>query len=209
MLNNDQKDALREYIGLYIGQAASLLSEMIERRVHLMIPDIELVRSNIDAIETHRYFSFLDGYVVSSSIGFGTDFSGKAKLYFPKDKIKALVTLCIGEEADDIELDLTETDFDAIHEIGNIILNAIVGSMGNLVNVKLNYSIPEVNVVFFPEEAKRLFEENKTKNTHLLIIRNVFTVEEANVEGAIIVVLSMEAMNVLMEKIDQVLNDLM
>lgn len=204
MLNEDQKDALREYMSLYIGHAASLLSEMVEKRVHLMIPDIQLIDSQIEAEGLDLITSFLQSYVVSSSIGFGTAFSGEAKLIFPKDKIKDLVRLCIGDDLDEESSELTDTDFDAIREIGNIILNAVVGSLGNLVEVKLDYSLPEVNVIYFPEEVQRLVKGNQT---YILVIRNVFTVDEANVEGAIIVVLSMEAIADLLHKIDGILSE--
>lgn len=204
MLNEEQKDALREYMSLYIGHAASLLSEMVEKRVHLMIPDIQLINHKSEAKDINLITSFLQSYVVSSSIGFGTAFSGEAKLIFPRDKIKDLVCLCIGEEMEEDTSDLTDTDFDAIREIGNIILNAVVGSLGNLVEVKLDYSLPEVNVLYFPEEVQRLVSGTQT---YLLVIRNVFTVDGANVEGAIIVVLSMEAIHDLLKKIDEILSE--
>ncbi len=205
MLDDLQKDALKEYMNQFMGQAASLLSDMVNKRVNLTIPNVQI----IDYKKGTRGFdiipNFLHSYVVSSSISFGQKFSGEAKLIFSRDKIKTLVMLCLGEEHPNELHELTDADFDAIREIGNIILNAIVGSIGNLVEVRLDYSLPEVNVFFFPEDMERIIVKN---DVYLLVIRNMFTVEQTDIEGAIVVILSMEAINELIEKIDEVLVDI-
>ena len=205
MLNDLQKDALREYMNQFMGQAASLLSDMVNKRVNLTIPDVQIIDYKKEVQGFEFIPSFLHSYIVSSSISFGKKFSGEAKLIFPRDKIKTLVTLCLGDEQPNEIHELTDADFDAIREIGNIILNAIVGSIGNLVEVRLDYSLPEVNVFFFPEDMERIIVKN---DVYLLVIRNTFTVEQANIEGAIIVILSMEAINELIDKIDEVLVDI-
>lgn len=207
MLSEAQKDALQEYMSLYIGQAASLLSDMIEKRVKLTIPDIQLIDQSTNRDQKIQFLSsLLDSYIVSSSIGFGTEFSGEAKLIFPKQKVKALISLCMGNDSfEDLNEDLTDTDFDGIREIGNIILNAIVGSLGNLVNVRLDYTLPDVNVLFLTDELDQL--KAKT-NSYLLVIKNVFTIEEANIEGAIIVILNIEAINKIFAKIDEIMREI-
>ncbi len=43
MLNPMQKDALTEIINVYIGKAASMLSEMVNQRVILSVPEVELI----------------------------------------------------------------------------------------------------------------------------------------------------------------------
>ncbi len=204
MLNERQKDALREYMNLFMGQAASLLSDMVDKRVHLTIPDIQIIDYSEEVNHLEMIPPSLHSYVVSSSISFGMSFSGEAKLIFPHDKIKTLVNLCLGEDSSDGIDELTDADFDAIREIGNIILNAIVGSIGNLVEVRLDYSLPKVNVLLFPGDIDQIITKNEV---YLLIIRNSFTVEETNIEGAIIVILSMEAITELIAKIDEELVD--
>jgi chemotaxis protein CheC len=205
MLSEDQKDALREYMNMFIGNAASLLSDMVQKRVNLQIPDIHLLNHEVNAKELELVSSYFNSYVVSSSIEFGTEFNGTAKLIFPKDKIKELVHLCIGDEDEEDETALlTETDFDAIREIGNIILNAVVGSLGNLLEVKLEYSLPEVNILHVEKEFANIVSKHQS---YLLVIRNVFAVDETDVEGAIIIVLSMEAIHDLIDKIDEILRE--
>ncbi len=69
--------------------------------------------------------SFFNSHVVVSTLRFGTGFSGNAQLIFPRDKSQWLVKLILGEadempmgEMEDNDEELTDTDFDAIREIG-------------------------------------------------------------------------------------------
>lgn len=204
MLNEEQIDVLKEYMNLFIGQAASLLSDMVNKRVQLTIPDIQLLYYSKDMNNKDVIPDFLLSYVVSSSITFGQTFSGEAKLIFPKDKIKHLVHLCLDEEDCDGTDELTDTDFDAIREIGNIILNAVVGSLGNLVEVRLDYTMPVVDILNLASEENVFIA---TEDVYVLIIRNSFSIDGTNVEGAIIVMLSMESINELVEKINEILVD--
>ncbi len=41
-----------------------------------------------------------------------------------------------------------DTDFDVLKEIANIILNAILGELGNTLEVKMEYSLPEIELLY-------------------------------------------------------------
>lgn len=206
VLNSIQEDALREYMNIFIGQAASLLSEMLNKKINLTTPKILFLSPNQDRDEYNKEKpSFLNSYVVSSSIEFGKTFSGSAQLVFPRESSQTLVKLCLGEEGDiDEGGNLTDTDFDVIREIGNVLLNAVLGALGNLLDTKLTYSLPEVRAFFFPEKEKDVFD---TKETYALIISNSFSVNEVQVEGVILIVLNMESILELVKRIDEVLVD--
>lgn len=206
MLTTLQQDALKEFMNIYIGQSASLLSEMVNQKINLTIPKIELVSLKEETDYFQSLPSFMQGHVISSSIKFGTQFSGKARLVFPVDKTKLLVDLCLGEESsrDDLPVasKLTDTDFDAIREIGNIILNAIVGGLGNLMDTKLEYSLPEIEVLYFLDTK---FDLQFGKDTYILLIRNTFSFDDTQIEGAVVVVLSLDSVTFLLEKINGIL----
>ncbi|MGF7184138.1 chemotaxis protein CheC [Desulfitispora alkaliphila] len=208
MLNQLQKDALTEFMNIYIGQAASLLSEIVDERIQLKIPEIHLVSMSSN-IETKFDASslFPKGHVLSSSISFGSDFTGKARLVFPAEKTGQLVNLCLGEDTYEEEVTpnkLSDTDSDAVREIGNIVLNAVVGGLGNLMEIKLNYSLPDIELLFFPNVEENIAIE---EDFYVLVIKNTFSFASSEIEGAILVVLSIESVSYLIKKIDEVLLD--
>ena len=58
MLNELQKDLLAELVNVYVGQAASMLSEMVSQKIVLSIPEVELIAiSDVDRGD-RRYTPF-------------------------------------------------------------------------------------------------------------------------------------------------------
>lgn len=43
MLNELQKDLLTELVNVYVGQAANMLSEIVDKHIVLSIPEVELI----------------------------------------------------------------------------------------------------------------------------------------------------------------------
>ncbi|MCK8826060.1 chemotaxis protein CheC [Fuchsiella alkaliacetigena] len=208
MLTKSQEDALKEFINIAIGDAASLLSEMVNKKVQLSIPEVKLIDLEENCgLDKQLLPQALQGHVVSSSIRFGTQFNGQAQLVFPADKSKLLVAMCLGEEdIDSVSADeLTDADFDVIREIGNVILNAVVGGLGNLLEVKIEYDLPEVNLLSLLEIEE---EVDFAEDNYLLIIHNDFVVEETTVKGSVLVMMSIYSISYLLNQINQIVDDI-
>jgi len=209
MLSAMQKDVLTEFVNVYIGHAAALLSEMTNQKVELHIPEIELLLTadtKLSAIYDPHVFS--SGHVISSSLKFGQDFKGKAFLIFPAKQAPYLISACMGEElpagSEAAERQLIDTDFDVLKEIGNVILNSVIGGFGNLLETYLEYSLPEVELIFVSEnDQKQVLHEN----VYILILRTTFTLAKAKIQGAIMIALNMNSVSQLLQKIDRILVD--
>ncbi|PKM78776.1 MAG: chemotaxis protein CheC [Firmicutes bacterium HGW-Firmicutes-15] len=209
MLNSMQKDVLTEMINVYVGRAAGLLSEMVNQRIILSVPKIELITvSSADESSKHFPPIFTPGHIISSSMRFGQSFEGKAFLIFPAEQAKLLVNACLGEDllvqVDKETLDFIDTDFDVLKEISNVILNAVIGEFGNFLDTKLEYSLPDIELIYVSEsEQKILLKEN----TYILILHTAFWLAETQVKGVIMIALSMNSVTWLIEKIDTLLED--
>jgi len=210
MINDSQKDLLKEYINVFVGKAANMLSEMANQRILLRVPEIEILNMQNDdkfSWPTDGLFSY--GHIISSSMKFGRDFSGRALLIFPASKAKLLVDACLGEiDSDDLQPDssqLADTDFDVLKEISNVILNCVIGEFGNLLGVKLDFTLPDVEVVFVSEAEQQLYLKN---SVHILMFYTAFTLEKAKLDGVILMVLGMNSLNMLLSKIDNILGEL-
>ncbi|MPN53229.1 hypothetical protein SDC9_200893 [bioreactor metagenome] len=99
-------------------------------------------------------------------------------------------------------MDLIDTDFDVLREIANIILNSIVGGFGNLLSTKLEYSLPEVELIFISESDQQMLFE---KEAYALVLHTNFSLAGTEIQGTIIIVLSMNSVSQLLYKIDEML----
>lgn len=210
MLNKMQKDLLKELVNVYVGQAASFLSEMVNQRIILTVPEVELVYGT-DFCANIFGFDAMQGsnHIISSSIRFGHLFTGKAYLIFPAEQAKILVNSCL--EDSEIISDsmggnsLLDTDFDVLKEISNVILNAIIGEFANFLNTKLEYSLPEIELVFVSEAEGNMILK---ADIYILVLHTRFILADTQINGVVIVALSMDSVNLLLEKIDEQLGDM-
>lgn len=137
-------DILKELFNISVGKAASMLSEITNKRIFLDVPNVEILNLENKNLRLEDYFPMIiNGTLMISSIAFEKKLTGKANLIFPAKKMKKFVDICYGQYEDNniYGEDFTNVDFDIIKEIGNIILNSIIGEVGNHLDIKLDLSL--------------------------------------------------------------------
>lgn len=211
MFSPMQKDVLTELLNIHIGYAASLLSEMIKQRIILTIPEVELLSPNDDRNIFERVRpGFSIGQKTISSINFGPKFEGKGFLIFPTFQAKALTNACMGLEApakgDTDAAALNEMDFDVLKEVSNVVFNALIGEFGNLLQCKLDYSVPDLLLVNVSasEEDMRL-----PANIYILVLHTKILLINDDIAATILIALRSESLTLLINKIDEILSDLL
>lgn len=209
MLNDLQKDILGEIVNVYIGRAASLLSDMTGQEIRLNVPQVLLLAGDDIALDPRVADDiWSQGHIVSSSLRFSQGLHGKTFLMFPAAQAKALVNACLGE----LELstsfsaarDLLDTDFDVLKEVANVILNSIMGGFGELLDTCLEYSVPEIEMLFAPDNEQRQFLASQQ---NILLLKTELFLEAASVQGFILIAFSMNSISLLLEKINAMTED--
>ncbi len=137
-LSSDEIDALTEIINIGVGRAASSLHDIIGTHIALKVPRVELfplenLQDTVLKIDSSSISSVLQG--------FQGDFTGSAALVFPPESAARLVSVLTGDENTSAALDSVRSG--TLMEIGNIVINSILGTMGNMLKCNLNFSLPE------------------------------------------------------------------
>ncbi|MCI1858517.1 MAG: chemotaxis protein CheC [Sporolactobacillus sp.] len=200
--NIEREDILRELFNVGVGQAAATLSEIIDKKINLDVPSVKILNIEAGRRELDRFLSTVaDGAVMVSSISFNRQLEGKISLIFPADKMHRFIGFCLHEEHSGVDLmDFSDIDFDTVKEVGNIILNAIIGELSNTVDIPVEYTLPEVNVLD-NVYAGRFFEE---KNCRLVLIMYLtFGIEGAEIEGAIVINMTLKSLDDILNTIDR------
>jgi len=193
-------DILKELFNISVGKAADMLSEIINKKIVLSVPDVEILGVKNKEFKLNNCLpKVLDGTLMVSSISFEKNLTGKANLIFPVKKMRTFINLCLNEEENNCQMNFTDVDFDIIKEVGNIILNCIIGEVGNFLAIDLNYTLPEVKV-FNRIDFSKDIENNE--DMHILLLYITFIIDETEIEGAIIIDLTFNSLNELIKKID-------
>lgn len=186
-------DALRELLNIGVGNGANVLSTMLGTRINLQVPDIKI----LDPGDTSELIEELGLDDFSSVIlGFEGPFAGSAGILFPTDSASRLVSAVAGDSADGKSLDALRSG--TLTEIGNIVLNGVMGSFGNILHKDLSYIVP----YYFEGIVSDLLHGEMKSDTVLMLAKTLFAVEQMHIDGTIILLLEVGSFDTFANAID-------
>jgi len=178
MVNEEQRDVLSEIVNVGIGRAAAALNDMVGHKIRLNVPVIEVIDE-----ETLRKNWLTNHTTPISSVlmDFDGDFSGNAALVFPPDSASILVSALTDESPVAGEMDALRMG--TLTEVGNILINGVLGSIGNSLNATMGFSLP----VYIEGAATELINHAQYKQSATVLVANTtFAIDDLQVEGEVI-----------------------
>lgn len=200
LITEDQLDALQEFINIGVGRAAGMLNEMIESPISLTVPVLKILNNEALKQEVELRFS---GHSLSIvKLDFSGIFSGSAELVFPTESASTLVSLLTGEERDSPDLD--EVKIGTLTEVGNIVINGVLGSISNLLRQQMTYKLPS----YFEDTIDGLMSSSYSfdSNTVFLLAQTKFEIHQLEIMGEIILIFEMSSFDELLGCINQELS---
>lgn len=184
VLNDKQLDYLKEMINIGIGRSANVLNQIVKNRVILKVPEIHII--SVDEIKKRIGYSETDTLSVVS-MGFNGNLNGKVELIFPFSSAIKMVDLITGVEYPNNEMDHIRSG--TLNEIGNIVLNSLIGTLGNLLHTRFKYSIPLYNEYL----GDGIKETYATGNKQIIFAETHFFVKEINIDGSFILYFELDS----------------
>jgi len=197
MLTADQEDALRELINIGVGRAAGMLNEMTSSRIRLRVPWLRMV--DLEHLE-----SFIEGeseQLSAVKMDFQGPFTGMAALIFPTDSAAILVSHLTGEATDSPDIDALRAV--TLTEIGNIVVNCVLGSIMNLLQRQVMYSLPHYSEGTLSSVIRSSVENPSDR---VLLVRTHFCLEELRLEGDIVLIMEVGSLDLLCTGIESMAN---
>jgi len=200
VLTDIETDALTEIFNVGAGRAALSLSEIVGDEVRLSVPSLEVLRTReID----ERVLPLANARFAAVSQIFDGPFDAEAVLLFAEAHALEIVRDMMGSQ---ISLeDLAEFEQEAMCELGNIILNACLSAMADMLGITLNSSLPEY-AVSSPEEISVRLAAGENDDTYVLVLHIDLLIEKHHASGHLIFLLSSTSLNRLVAHIQRYLN---
>ena len=198
-LTSDQRDAVTEVINIGVGRAAASLSDMLGRRIELRVPavsvcDIRRLRRRVE-----REDSGVDLSVMQDFTG---ELSGRALLAFPQ-KSGIELGKALGElegPQDELSIDL----IGVLEEVGNIVLNGVLGTVGNMTSTKLNYSVPRLTQgAELAQVLASQAPDSAPDDQFVVLADTLFRVAEGSIDGSLILLFDMQSLHAILENLMQ------
>ncbi len=195
-LSNNQVDTLQELFNVGVGRAAASLNVMLESKVELAVPSIKTFQFKDISSELCEYVGQASFAVRQS---FSGAVSGSVLLFMSTESAVRLVAYLTDEEVGSPELDSIKVS--TLSEIGNIVINGVMGTLANMLELQFEYSMPGYAEGLAIELIKR---EGFSDEAGMLMVNTRFNVKERFVEGNFVFLMEMDSFESLMDRIDAV-----
>lgn len=190
-LADAQEDALKELINIGYGRAAAALSQLTGARVLLEAPRLSLFEINELGAELNRTFST---GVTAVNQTFSGPITGNALLLLDGSSAYRLAALVVNEsEPGDVD--------DTVAEIGNILLSACLGVFGNLLQLQITFTLPDIKVTKV-DQLLRSIAIGREQLTHALLVHTQFGVRNSNVKGYLGIILGVASIERLFHAVE-------
>jgi chemotaxis protein CheC len=190
-----QQDALVELLNIGFGRAAASLSQLTGHRVLLDVPHVTL--HEIDEVG-EALERVIQGHVASVHQIFSGPVAGDALLILDESGAAILTELLTNEPALPLSIDASARE--VITEIGNILLNACLGTFGNLLKVQVSFSVPHLSI----ENVGAILESLRVNHQgirYALVVHAAFRLRDTQVTGYLMIVLSVASLDRLIRAI--------
>ncbi|MFZ6657531.1 chemotaxis protein CheC [Undibacterium sp. TJN19] len=191
-------DALSEVFNVGAGRAAASLSDIVGDEVRLSVPSVEIRKSSEIDFAAIGLQSEKFGAVHQT---FSGSFEAEAILLFTEAHALEIVRDMMGSQIS-IE-DLAEFEQEAMCELGNIILNACLSAMADMLNIPLNCSLPDYSVATTEEIFRRISDD--LDQPYILLLHIDLAIERRHSEGHLIFLLSSTSLKDLVFQLDRFL----
>jgi chemotaxis protein CheC len=183
-LSEMERDALAELANMGVNRAAVSLRQMVGEQVLLSVPTATIMPREIAArvVEENS-----EPKLIAVTQSFEGSFSGKALLIFPQIRSLELVKSILGDKHsfDDI----VAIEYEVLAEAGNIILNAFLGTIANVLSQTMRMSLPSV----IRGNSGKLFEDGNGVGNLVLLLYIDFIVKDRNIKGFIALLMDLPA----------------
>jgi chemotaxis protein CheC len=188
-LTEVEEDALAEIANLGVSRAANSLRQMLGEQVFLAVPKVQIVdRQTASALVGRGSHS---SKLVAVQQSFDGPFAGKALLIFPEAQSLELVRTIVGEQHS-LE-DVIDLEQEALAETGNIILNACLATIANLLRRPMHMSLPAV----IRGSGETLFGGPGAKDNLVLFLYIDFRTKARDIQGFIALLMDLPSITAL------------
>jgi len=180
-LTEDQLDIVTETINIGFGRAASSLSILVGQKVLLEIPQITML--TVSELSSSLSTAYSDPAAVQQEFTGGIQ--GEVILIMDLEIAARFIDLLSGGNGQ--PRSLTSSDREALLEVGNILLNAYIGSFGNLLNTQINFSVPFLHMHSLDDALSSI--EVDDDDHSVLLVETRFLLNNGTVAGHVALII--------------------
>lgn len=193
-------DILQEIINIGMGKAAAALAELVNQRIHIRVPVVQVLPAN-ECQETIA--KTIDSVAVYVSQDFRGLISGKSILVYTKKSSLGLLNLLMPDWATGTSL--STAGLSTLQEIGNILLGSCVTELVDFAESPTKFDLPTASIEISQNYFSNLLQDMQ-KFEKVIVIQNVMEVAGTTISSHIFIILSVNDLEIIEKRGHKYLN---
>ncbi|WP_192944150.1 chemotaxis protein CheC [Ligilactobacillus agilis] len=173
-------DGLKEIVNVGGGNAATSISQMINSRVDMDVPEVEVMAYNelyqkiiADDVEMHAVLSKIVGDIDGALLFVISDESGQK-----------IAKMMLGSD----DKPSNEIIASAVTELTNILFNSFLRAIGDMLQIQLIASLPILRYDFFGAIISSAYMAFDHYDEQILVIHNEFTYNNESLDASLFLI---------------------
>jgi chemotaxis protein CheC len=191
----NQLDALKEMINIGVGRGAGVLNTLLQAHISLEIPAVHTITPS----ELPGILESGDPGLCLVTMPFAGPLEGEATMVFSCENAGKLVGVLTGHPKEPVSIDTLEAG--TVSEVGNIVLNGVMGTVGNILGLCLTYQVPG-----FRQGDSSLLQQQRNEDGFRAVLANTrFRVEKLEMDGLLVLRFAERSFGLLLDRIDNLI----
>jgi chemotaxis protein CheC len=195
-LSEMQIDALREAGNIGAGNAAIALSQMVQKKVNLAVPQASL----IPLIRVPQLVGGPEVPVAGVYLRIHGDCSGSILLLLERESAVSLAGLMVKGKLAEVE-EADAVRMSALQETGSILSGAYLNALGKLTNLFLKPSVPGFAMDMAGAIIDHVLVDLAASEDHVLVVETDFQVAGVKVQGHLIMFPDLGTLSTILERL--------
>lgn len=191
-----QLDVLREVGNIGAGNAATALSDMLENRVNISVPTLQIV----DVVEMGKILGGLENEVVGILVNMTDEVQGMLLFLLDLNSTKTLIKELLHESIDEFS-ELSDIEVSALMEIGNILSGSYIRSISTLTDLDIRLSPPQISVDMVGAILSYPAAQFGMMGDKLLLIEESFFTEQYSIKSHLLIMPEVESLDVMLNRL--------
>jgi len=193
IFTKDEASILEEVMNIAFGKASSDLAEVIDIRILLNVPMVEVLKAE-DLLQRIKEETKVYETISIIEQNFWGKYTGSALLAFPSTASKGLVSLF--DEDDDSPENSPVLEKETLLEVGNILIGACVGKVAELLDDIVSFSQPRLipRVIIDNFSSDTVTQKLDDPGKYAVLMKTVFHLEDKDISGFLFLVSNQKSM---------------
>lgn len=194
-LNNKELDALREVGNIGAGNAATALSQVLNKRIDMAVPRAKV----LELSKVPEILGGAEKLVVGVYLKVYGDIQGSIMFLLPTESAEELIESLMGQsEPEGLAGEISQS---AIMEVGNILSSSYLNALSEFANLTVVPSTPALAYDMAGALFSTILIELSEVSDYALLIETEFTSDGRDIDGSFFMLPDVDSLHILLKSI--------